>query len=603
MLDKYPVGNEQLAILYADMVSEGDLGFNLPVFLVMPPDVDVARLEADLGQLVERHEALRTSFCDFEAERPAMIIHPFTGFTLEQRRIASLAHKDEVIRPFNLRSEGGFRAILLATDAGERVLFIDVHHALGDGRTMSLLNADLYRLYHGLPLAPVSAQMKDIAWQQVTQPDTAAAAYWQGIYKGELPQLNLPASHPRPRVHTGRGGMYEFELAPELVQGIKALARKSGLTNYQVSLGAWSLLAQAYTGAHDVVIAVSVDGRGEHLNTAGMLASVLPLRFSVDPAQPLAAQLRATRQISNEGMRHRGYILNNLLADLRQTTWPDRSPLSEVILSYMNFEFAAERQGLFETLRFSKHASKTDISIFASDTGANIGIALEYYADLFSEADMQRMASDYVRVLELMVTSPADEPLRFEPLPLSLAEVAEVAGGVTSAAPKARRAICETVTPAGLRQTITAIAAQKGARPAAVLLAVFAVLMGRVSQQEQVAVGLGADRVVAFVLDDNMDFDDLLMHTESELAACQFAAPHFAATGQSGLRTGFEFAASGAESASEPGGYDLLCSVCEQGDDYLLCFVYDPRQLSADTAADWLEYYGHFIEGITEGMA
>lgn len=69
VLDKYPVGNEQLAILYADMVSEGDLGFNLPVFLVMPQDVDVIRLEAALGQLVERHEALRTSFCDFEAER------------------------------------------------------------------------------------------------------------------------------------------------------------------------------------------------------------------------------------------------------------------------------------------------------------------------------------------------------------------------------------------------------------------------------------------------------------------------------------------------------------------------------------------------------
>ena len=599
-LDKYPVGNEQLAILYADMVSEGDLGFNLPVFLVMPPDVDVARLEVALGQLVERHEALRTSFCDFEAERPAMIIHPYAGFTLEQRHIASLAHKDEIIRPFNLRREGGFRAILLVTDAGEKVLFIDVHHALGDGRTMSLLNADLYRLYHGLPLAPVSAQMKDIAWQQVTQPDTAAAAYWQGIYKGELPQLNLPASHPRPRVHTGRGGMYEFELAPELVQGIKTLARKAGLTNYQVSLCAWSLLVQAYTGSRDVVIAVSVDGRGEHLNTAGMLASVLPLRFSVDPAQPLAAQLRATRQTSNEGMRHRGYILNNLLADLRQTTWPDRSPLSEVILSYMNFEFAAEGQGLFETLRFSKYASKTDISIFVSDTGANIGIALEYYADLFSESDMQRMARDYARILELMTTSPADEPLHFEPSPLP---VAEVAGGAASAAPRASRAICETVTPAGLRQTVTALASQKGARPAAVLLAVFAVLMGRVSQQEQVAVGLGADRAVAFVLDDNMDFDDLLAHTEAELAACRFAAPHFAATGQNGLRTGFEFAASGVGSATEPGGYDLLCSVCEQGDDYLLCFVYDPRQLSADTAADWLEYYGHFIEGITEGMA
>ena len=104
-------------------------------------------------------------------------------------------------------------------------------------------------------------------------------------------------------------------------------------------------------------------------------------------------------------------------------------PLSEVILSYMNFEFAAQGQGLFETLRFSKHASKTDISIFASDTGANIGIALEYYADLFSEADVLRMARDYVRMLELMTSAPADAPLRFTPTDLPCA-----AGGAASSA-------------------------------------------------------------------------------------------------------------------------------------------------------------------------
>lgn len=49
------MGNEQLTILYADMVSEGDLGFNLPVFLVMPHDMDTARLQWALAQLVERH--------------------------------------------------------------------------------------------------------------------------------------------------------------------------------------------------------------------------------------------------------------------------------------------------------------------------------------------------------------------------------------------------------------------------------------------------------------------------------------------------------------------------------------------------------------------
>ena len=202
---------------------------------------------------------------------------------------------------------------------------------------------------------------------------------------------------------------------------------------------------------------------------------------------------------------------------------------------------------------------------------------------------MQRMASDYVRILALMTTSPADEPLCFEPSPPPVA--ISVASAVATAS-------CEAATPAGLRQKVTALAAQKGARPAALLLAVFAVLMGRVGQQDQVTVGVGAGRAVAFVLDDNMDFDDLLAHTEAALAV-----PLFAATGQSGLRTGFEFAPTRAGGAAEPGGYGLLCSVSEQGENYLLHFVYDPRQLSAETAADWLEYYGRFIEGIIEGMA
>jgi len=614
-LDRYPVGNEQLAILYADMVSEGDLGFNLPVFLVMPHDVDVARLQEALARLVERHEVLRTTFCDFEAERPAMVIHPFAGFELEQRRVADIARKDALIRPFDLRREGGFRACLLLTDAGERVLFLDVHHALGDGRTMSLLNVDLYRLYHGLPLEPVTAQMKDIAWRQVTHPDAEAAAYWQGIYSGELPRLDLPASYPRPRVHTGRGGMYEFELAPELVQGIKALARKEGLTNYQVSLCAWSLLAQAYTGSQDVVVAVSVDGRGEHLNTAGMLASVLPLRFSLDPARPLGEHLRATRQISNEAMRHRGYILNSLLADLRQTSWPDRSPLSEIILSYMNFEFAAEGQGLFETLRFSKHASKTDLSVFASDTGAGIGIALEYYADLFSEADVRRMASDYVRILELMTTSALDETLRFAPAPLPAAD-----------GDRAGLARHQTTVAASLRRAICTLAAQKGASHEAVMLAVFAVLVGRVTQRARLTIDVPPGRAVAFELNDSMEFDDLLAHTQAGLASGAAAAGSTepSAAARPGLRLGFActplastapvasaaaVAGAGYACADSPltdlpsAGYGLFCQVQEQGDGFALSFAYDPRQVSAETAGDWLEYYGRFLEGITQETA
>ena len=120
--------------------------------------------------------------------------------------------------------------------------------------------------------------------------------------------------------------------------------------------------------------------------------------------------------------------------------------------------------------------------------------------------------------------------------------------------------------------------------------------------------GVGPGRAVAFVLDDNMDFDDLLAHTGAELAAAAGAAVGAVQPLPAAPQAGFEFVAQcGAIAAgygsTGQGGCGLLCSVREQGQEYLLRFVYDPQQLSAATAADWLEYYGRFIEGITEGLA
>jgi len=574
--DTYPVGREQLSILYADLLGGERLAFNLPAFLKMPRDLDRGRLEAAIAALIRRHDVLRTSFCDFDAERPNMIIHPFAGFTLEEVRIPDLAHKDAQISPFDIRREIGFRAKLLLPDDGEPVLYYDVHHALADGRTISLLNAELYRLYHGLPLEPVSAQMKDFAWRQATHTDDRARAYWQALFADGLPLLDLPADHPRPEVFTSRGGLYEFELPARLVADVKALARREGVTNYHVVLAAWSLLLHAYTGDENFVLAVSVDSRGEHLDTAGMLASLLPLRLAVDDGKPLGALLRDTRTASNEALRHGGYILHDLLADLRPPARLDRSPLSEVILSYMNYEFAAGEPQLFEPLRFDKHVSKTDLSIFASDTGGRIGFALEYYADLFSRANVVAMAEDFLRILARMVAARADEPVGF------------------THAPAARRPLGAVARKLGgdMTRDLRRLAARKGVDAAAVLLATFAVLINRVAARRDFMVGVAGRGPVRFSIDDATEFDDLLARTGAALAAAP-GVPGQDAPDGAGLRAAFAWDAE----ADLDAAHDLLCDARDRGDGIEVRFVHDTRTLAGETAATWLEYYARFLAG------
>ena len=158
------------------------------------------------------------------------------------------------------------------------------------------------------------------------------------------------------------------------------------------------------------------------------------------------------------------------------------------------------------------------------------------------------------------------------------------------------------------------------------MLAVFAVLVGRVTQRARLTIDVPPGRAVAFELNDNMEFDDLLAHTQAGLASGAAAAGSTepSAAARPGLRLGFActplastapvasaaaVAGAGYACADSPltdlpsAGYGLFCQVQEQGDGFALSFAYDPRQVSAETAGDWLEYYGRFLEGITQETA
>lgn len=587
--ETYPVGREQLSILYAQLLGGGHTGFNLPAFLKLPRDVDRKRLEAAIGELIQRHEVLRTTFCDFDQERPSMIIHPYTGFALQEIRLDDLSCRNELIRPFDLRQGELFRVALLNVRDEEFVLFFDIHHALADGRTISLLNADLFNLYHRQPLPPVLLQQKDIAWHQFTHSNEADKAYWLGLFPGTLPKTDLPSDFLRPPVHTNRGGMHEFELSAGLVAGMKDLARREGVTNYQIVLSAWSVLVHAYTGAEDFVIAVTVDGRGQHLTTAGMLASLIPLRLGVSGAKPLGAILKDNRKVSNEAFRHTSYILNNLLTDLHPPASLDRTLLSEIILSYMNFEFGAGKQGLFETMRFVNPASKADLSIFGSDTGEHISFALEYYADLFLPDSIARMAQDFTRILELMVRGDLTRPAPFEHVPKN--------------SPQRERA--GRKLPDAMSRGVRDFASGSGVSVSAVMLAVFAALLSRVRARSETVVALDPETSVCFHVDDNTEFDDLMAQAAAGMAAIGSSLEPRPADNRR-IAFAYEVEPNGRSAGAgniNLHGHDLLCRVFDRPEGIEVRFDHNPAFLTSNTAEKWLGYFERILQGLLQGSA
>ncbi|HSF40783.1 MAG TPA: amino acid adenylation domain-containing protein, partial [Thermoanaerobaculia bacterium] len=179
-------GEQPLALSFAqqrlwilEQLEPGSPLYNIPAKVELTGRLDRAALAAALGEVVRRHEALRTTFPELAGE-PVQVVTEPTGFVLprvdlqgvpeslragEESRLAAA----EARRPFDLGRGPLLRATLLQAGAGRHVLLLNLHHIVSDGWSMGVLVRELGALYPALledapsPLPALPLQYADFA--------------------------------------------------------------------------------------------------------------------------------------------------------------------------------------------------------------------------------------------------------------------------------------------------------------------------------------------------------------------------------------------------------------------------------------------------------
>ena len=282
--------------------SEGhkSANYTIPMAVRLSGALDVAALDAALGDLVARHESLRTVFpetlgvprqliLDTAAARPKLAVASVTEASLPD------ALAEAASQGFDLAGELPLRAHLFALGPSEHVLLLLVHHIAGDGWSLAPLARDLARAYAArrngkVPdMAPLPVQYADYTlWQhQVlgdeSDPQSAIArqlAFWTETLE-ELPdQLDLPSDRPRPSVSSYRGDSVPLSLSPGLHTGLLGLARDNGASLFMVLQAALSALLTRLGAGSDIPIGSPIAGRTDSAldDLIGFFVNTLVLR-------------------------------------------------------------------------------------------------------------------------------------------------------------------------------------------------------------------------------------------------------------------------------------------------------------------------------------
>ena len=391
-------------------------------------DIDILRHV--LESVVQRHEALRTTFSTNDGvplqqialslSLPLPIIDLSQAPASEREREAIRLATAEAGRPFDLVRGPLVRTTLLKLEEQEHILLLTTHHIISDGWSIGVIHREIGALYDAFlksepcPLPELAFHYPDFAeWQQEWLQGEVLESqrtYWRKQLDGAPSLLELPTDFRRPEVQTFRGASHSILICKALTGRLQDLSRHEGSTLFMTLLAAFQICLSHHSGQEDVVVGAPHFGRDmvETERLVGYFVNMLPLRISLRGDPSFRELLSQVRETVLGAFAHPDLPFEELKEDLRIQGSLSHNPLFQVMFALQNvpLETLQLPNLRLQPFKLDLASAKMDLSLSVREHTDGLKAVLAYNIDLFDPATASCMLDHFHNLLKAIVENP-----------------------------------------------------------------------------------------------------------------------------------------------------------------------------------------------------
>lgn len=424
----FPAQDSQKRLWFIHQLQPDSPVYNIFKVVEIDGEINPQSLGKAVNAIIERHEALRTTFHALD-EKVFQTIHPKLQVELP---VIDMQERPEEVQtmlnryvkePFDLIKGPLIRVYLIQKSPQKYVFLFVVHHMVFDRRSLGLLNKELTEFYRHFEegatpqLEELVAQYADYSeWRLKKLNETDLTRPWQYWQKklASVEPLTLPYDRHRSFEANTNGKRLYLDIPTELVEKFEKVASAKGVTLFMGVMALFKLLVFRWSGETDLLTGTPfADRRMKGCEELfGFFVNTLVLRSDLSGEPTFSELLGRIRKTCFDAYRYNSMPLDKIIERLHPDRLVNRNPLFDLDFQVqrLHAESLVLGDARITEINAERGSSQYDLGFALREKTDTYTARFEYRTDLFEEKTIVRLLQRFKLLMEAVVED-CDKPL------------------------------------------------------------------------------------------------------------------------------------------------------------------------------------------------